>query len=341
MVTKIAAPNIWGFLADYSGRRLFWAQLGAIGACVCFCGVFFTQRLLWLALYLTAFSFFWNAILAQFEVITLSQLAGQAELYSRIRLWGSVGFIVAVVGLGVLFDFVSIVHLPVVIFVFLAGIYGASLSLPRDNKQPGSYTQKHFFHVLKSPVVLLFFLVVSLLHISHGVYYTFYSIYLESLAYSRSLIGVLWAIGVVAEIILFLKMPALMRRYSAMSLLLFSLAATGIRWLMIGWFADHLAILVLAQPIHAFSFGAAHALAIEFVRQRFGVEAQGQGQAFYSAICFGGGNAAGAYVSGVLWQISPRYAFFLSFITTMLGFVIAYLLGRRVVLFKSCSKSEV
>lgn len=329
MVTKIAAPNIWGFLADYSGRRLFVAQLGAVGACVFFVGVFFTRDLFWLAVYLTIFSFFWNAILAQFEVITLGHLRGQTEQYSRIRVWGSIGFMVAVVGLGVLFDYVSITHLPSVIFVCLVGIYLSSLALPAEPQRSSEYSQKDFFSVLRAPVIWWFFAVVTLLHVSHGVYYTFYSIYLSSLDYSRSFIGVMWAIGVVAEIVLFIKMPLLMRLFSFQQLLLFTLAITGLRWLLIGWLANKLVVLLLAQLIHAFSFGAAHALAIEFVRQHFGKVAQGQGQALYSAICFGGGNALGAYFSGMLWQSSPQQAFLLSFFSTLLGLVIAVYIGYR------------
>lgn len=329
MITKIAAPNIWGVLADFSGRRLTIIQLGALGACVFFCGVFISNNLLWLAFFITVFSFFWNAILSQFEVVTLNYLGDQAHDYSRIRLWGSIGFIVAVVGLGLLFDAVSVTHLPLVIFIFLLGIFLSTLTLPREKRSRKSGSPGNFLKVLRAPIVIIFFAVMVLLQVSHGVYYTFYSIYLESLEYSRTLIGVMWAIGVIAEIVLFLKMPLLLRRFSAEHLLLFTLGITALRWAVIGWLADWLVLLVLAQLIHAFSFGAAHALSVEFVRVRFGRKSQGQGQALYSALCFGGGNAIGAYLSGILWQISAEAAFLLSLLVTLAALLIFQLTAER------------
>src|SRR5690606_17379372 len=100
MLTKMLAPNLWGWLADKTGKRLLVARLGAAGSCICFTGILFSQQTLWFLFCIAAFSFFWNAIHAQFEVVTLNYLHEKPETYSHVRLWGSVGFIVVVIGLG-------------------------------------------------------------------------------------------------------------------------------------------------------------------------------------------------------------------------------------------------
>jgi len=325
MLTKLAAPNIWGALADVSGRRLQIIRLGAAGACVCFAGIFLRQDYLWLIIVSLSFSFFWNAILAQFEVVTLGYLKESPHRYSRIRLWGSVGFIATVVALGYLFELVDIRFLPVVIFFFLSGIFFSVMTLPSENRARNKNTGNAFISLLRQPRVWRFFLVLALLQLSHGVYYTFYSIYLESFGYSRGFIGVLWAIGVIAEIVVFLRMPELLHRFSLLGLLQLSLVLTALRWFVIGWFPTIVLLIVGIQLIHAFSFGVSHAVAIEFVRREFGERGQGQGQAFYSALCFGGGNAAGAYISGILWEVEPLWAFGFS----VIAILIALLITRR------------
>ncbi len=100
MGTKIIAPNVWGWLADRYGRRIRIIRWGAFLSLLAFSGVYLRQDFWWLALVVVSYSFFWNAVLAQFDVVTLSHLAGRYARYSQIRVWGSVGFIVAVLGVG-------------------------------------------------------------------------------------------------------------------------------------------------------------------------------------------------------------------------------------------------
>ncbi len=95
MVTKVVAPNIWGWLADSYHCRTRIIRLGAMLATVCFLGVYFSQDYWWISLVIVLYSFFWNAVLSQFDVLTLSHLQGRYARYSLIRVWGSVGSIVA------------------------------------------------------------------------------------------------------------------------------------------------------------------------------------------------------------------------------------------------------
>ncbi|HWV13901.1 MAG TPA: MFS transporter [Cellvibrio sp.] len=323
--TRIIAPNFWGWLADRTQQRLHIIRLGSATACVLFAGVFIDQRYSWLLLVISCYTFFWHAVLPQFEVITLSYLSGQYQRYSQIRLWGSLGFIAAVVGLGLLFDYMSVRFLPVAIFTFLLLILLSSLSFAEAKVFKPTQQTKGFLSLLCQPFMLCFLLASFLLQFSHGPYYTFYSLYLqENYHYSSTATGLLWALGVLAEVAVFLVMPRLMQSFTLRTLLLTTFLLTAVRWCLIGYCAEWFWLLLFAQLLHAFSFGVAHAVAIEIVRTQFSGSCQGQGQALYSSLSYGLGGAAGALVSGILWDSYFHETFLLAAAAVFCAFVIIY-----------------
>ena len=301
MATKIVAPNIWGWLSDRTARRLSVIRWGCFLALLGFLLLFWRSSFVWVLLAVFFYSFFWNAVLAQFEVVTLEHLLHRPQDYSRVRLWGSVGFIVAVLGLGGLFDLVSITYLPWFAALLLLLIWLSSLSVTERVARVTQGGDGRFLVLLLRRPVLYFLLSSFLLQLSHGTYYTFYSVYLESLGYRHSVIGGLWALGVLAEVGVFLIMHRWFQRVGLRSILLLTLGMTVLRWWLIACFPDSLLLLVFAQLLHAFSFGSAHSVAIECMRRFFPGNSQGQGQALYSSMSFGAGGALGAYVSGLVW----------------------------------------
>ena len=321
MLTKIIAPNIWGWVADKSGKRLLIARLGAAGSCLCFAGILLDQSTLWFVVCIAAYSFFWNAIHAQFEVVTLGYLKDKPEEYSHVRLWGSVGFIFVVVSLGLLFDFVSVKALPWFIFIFLAGIFFSTLSLPTRNDPPSTRSFSGFIDVLFTRRIIKFFLVLFLIQLTLGVYHGFFSIYMEGLGYNKSVIGLLWAAGAIAEILLFIKAPKFLKRYSLNTLLTVTLSVTLLRWVLTCWFAAYAPVIFLAQCMHAFSFGLTHVVAIEFVRREFGTGNQSQGQAFYNAVGFGAANALGSLIGGLIFEFNGQWAFMFSILVIFLSLI--------------------
>ncbi len=302
MGTKIVAPYLWGWLADHSGRPVLIVRLASAAALIAFAGVFLGQGFWWLALVTAVFSFFWNAALPQFEAHTLAVLGPAVHRYSMIRLWGSVGFILAVVGLGFLLQRQGAAVLPAVLLVLFSAIALSSLGV---RERPGTEHAEDagsIFTVLRRPEVAGLLLVCFLMQLSHGPYYTFYSIYLEDHGYSRGVIGQLWALGVVAEIGVFLLMHRLLPRYGVRRLLLVSLWLTTLRWLLLAGFVALPAVMVVAQLLHAASFGLYHAVAIAMIHRYFRGRRQGRGQALYSSLSFGAGGALGSFASGYLWE---------------------------------------
>jgi len=323
LLTKLFIPNLWSWYSDRSGRRLLIMKIGALVSFCFFSGLIFRQDYLSLIVLTAAYSIFWNAILPQFEAMTLVFLDGQSHRYSRLRVWGSIGFIVSALSLGVGFDVFSIRYLPIIIAFCLFSIFLFACSLPAIDRVRPDHNAPSFLSIARRPYVIVFFLVVFFLQFSHGVYYIFYSIFIESYGYSKKITGALWTLGVLSEIVIFAAMSKLLKRFSAYAIFCFSLLATAVRWCLIGNMADNLYVLIFAQLLHAFSFGAIHAVAVGFIHKSFGAALSGQGQALYSAVSFGAGAALGGYLSGLVWHISAELPFGFAALSALFSFVLA------------------
>ncbi|MDX1588628.1 MAG: MFS transporter [Oleiphilaceae bacterium] len=327
--TKIIAPNLWGWLGDRTGQRLRLVRLGAMASLLCFCGVFARPEFTGLMLVMLSFSFFWNAILPLYEVVTLHNLGADSRRYGRVRLWGSIGFIASVAGIGALLEFFPVSLLPWMVLPVFVGIL---LSTRGVHSEPRTRRQPHhgsIGNILRQPAVWSFFLVNFLLQVSHGPYYTFFSIHLETMGYGKFSVGGLWALGVIAEVGLFLVMHRFLGCFPMRTIALVAIALTALRWGVIAGFSDQLLILLLAQLLHAASYGALHGVSVHYIRNHFGEGHHGQGQALYSGLTFGAGGATGAWIAGLLVQgESTIAAFWGAALAMTLGLVIAWIWMR-------------
>ena len=331
MATKIVAPNIWGWIADRTGQRMAIIRMASLLAAVVFSGVFINHSFWWLALVMTVFSFFWNATLPQFEATTMNHLGDQHHRYSGIRLWGSIGFIIAVSGLGILMGLSGTGILPVVLLGLFVLIWLSSLAVPESATGYLPLDQKPLREVLSRPLVLSLLTVCFLVQASHGPYYAFFSLYMEHHGYTTAVIGQLWALGVFAEIGVFLLIPVLLPRFGARLLLLVAIVLTTLRWLLTALYADNLAIIIFSQTLHAASFGLYHAVMIFLIHSLFTGSHQGRGQALYSSISFGAGGAAGMLVSGYLWtEMSPQTMYLMAALTSLAALLVVLFTVRNI-----------
>ena len=326
LATKIIAPYLWSWLADKTGRCLRLIRLTLLFAVVIFAGFLYRHDYFWVAAVTVGFSFFWNATLPQFEAATLMHLRTAPQRYSRVRLWGSVGFIAAVLGIGRFLDDFNIEYLPWIIASLLLGNWLIALITPEvvvhHDGQPGDSLLKLMFKF----ELLAFFSVYLLLQVAHGPYYVFYSVYLQQHQYSATLTGLLWALGVCAEILVFFWMQGLLKYLSLRNLLLGSLALSMLRWLMIAYGADSLIVILLAQLLHAASFGVAHVVAMQLLHRYFGSHHQSTGQALYSSLSFGLGGMIGSFYSGYFWDVmGGETVFVIAAWASGLAFLIAFI----------------
>jgi MFS transporter, PPP family, 3-phenylpropionic acid transporter len=324
IITRFFAPFIWGWIADKSGKRMLLVQIATfMETCIWFLIFVIPNSFQSVALLMLIFSFFQNAILAQFEGVTLFWLGDKrAELYGKVRKWGSVGFIVGVFVIGALLEIIPISMLPILLLCIasLAFIWSFTIKEPKEAPK-FQKTLEPLLPILKRPVVYSFFMIELIMLFSHAPFYSFYTNYLNHQGFSTASIGLLWSVGVIAEIIMFAYANIFLARFSWRSIVAICLIITGFRWCLVGLFPQNYLIQFLAQTIHAFSFGLFHMIAMRVIFQNFSSGQQGRGQALYSTM-WGLGVAIGSLLAGQYWdEIGGSAIFICAGFAALFGFV--------------------
>ncbi len=284
----------------------------------------------WLFAVLVAVHFFTSAQMPLVEAITLDHVRERPGDYGRIRVWGSVGFIAAVLGLGYLLDVLPVQWVIHVTVALLALVALVSFLIPAPVKHVHEGAAVSLRRQLMTRPVQVFLAASMLNAFAHAALYTFFSIYLAQLGYSKSVIGWMWSIGVLIEVGVFQCMPQLMRRFSLETLFFSTFIACALRFVLIAWTAQWWWALVFAQLLHAFTFAIYHASAVGLARQHFGAANQARGQAIYISVSFGLGGFAGAMASGLLWDwIGPSWTYTLSAAAGLLGAMLLWPGQRR------------
>jgi PPP family 3-phenylpropionic acid transporter len=321
-VMRMLAPTLWGWLADRLGVRIPIVRLSAVLSMAGFAGFLVSDAYSMLFVSMAFLAFFWSAALPLVETLTFAHLDGQASRYGNIRVWGSVGFILAVLILGYVLDGLPIRALLWITLALLAGILGCAMVIPEAGKPRVPAIPVALGEILRRPEVRALMVACFFMSAAHGALYVFYSLHLVAHGYSKSLVGWMWTLGVVAEIAVFMGMPQLLRAFSLRGLLVFSFAAAVIRFVLIGWGADSLAILIFAQVLHGATFGSYHAAAVAAVNRWFGAQHQARGQALYGSISFGAGGMIGGLLSGYTWDwIGPAWTYSFGSVFALCGLV--------------------
>lgn len=322
---RLVAPNLWGWLADRTGRKAVVVRLSALFSAAGFAAFFHAGDFWPLFVAMALVSFFWSASLPLVEALTLRHLEGRAEQYGRIRLWGSVGFIVAVLGTGAWLDRMEIASLLWVNLGLLAGIVACAWLLADAPTVPQGGAAPELRAGLLRPEVVALLAACFFMSAAHGPFYVFYSIHLVDHGYGKTAVGALWSLGVVAEIAVFVAMPRLMRRWSVRAILRASLALAVVRFLAIGWGADQAWLLVVAQVMHGATFGAYHAAAVAALHRWFPERQMARAQAVYGSISFGAGGMVGNLVSGAAWDgVGPGMTFTLGAALALVGLLLTW-----------------
>lgn len=329
-VMRILGPNVWGALADRSGASTAILRIAALLAFASFCLIYLGSTFNWLCMVFVAMHFFTSAQMPLIEAITLNHVRDAPGRYGRIRVWGSIGFVGSVLGLGYLLDATSMRMVPHVIAGMLLLTVVAACCVPADAGMPRPDSGNPVWLVLQRRDVRAFLFAGALNAFAHAALYTFYSIYLSEHGYSKSAIGLMWALGVIIEIVVFQCMPQLTRRFDLRTLYFSTFLVCAVRFTIIAWGVGHWWLLVLAQLMHASTFAVYHASAVGLVGRYFGPRNQARGQAIYISLSFGVGGFAGGIASGFLWdKIGPAWTFSLSAAAGALGAAVLARRGQR------------
>ena len=320
---RLFGPYLWGVLADRSGQRLWIVRLTSLAALLVFSAIFFLSSFAALMIAIAVLAFFWTAALPLVEALTFDHLREDSARYSRIRLWGSVGFIVAVMLAGVLLD-----HLPLISMIWfsvaiLITIVFSSLLVPEAPVAHSVEEPAPLGEILRQPRVRALLAASFAMAAAHGALNIFYTIFLSDHGYSKATVGSLFSLGVVAEIAVFFVMSRVMRRFSLRTILIVSFSTSVLRFVMIGWGVDLIGVLVLTQLMHGLTFGAFHAAAISAINRWFPGRTRSRGQALYSSLSFGGGGLFGGVISGWTWDhLGGQLTFALGSLYALIGLVL-------------------
>lgn len=223
--------------------------------------------------------------------------------YGRVRLWGSIGFIVSVTLAGVLLQGAGIEVLPwATVFVFALLVAAASrmpstLALSPTERAASA---GGIGAVLRQREVAWFFAGCFCTVLAHSALYVFFSLYLDSLGYGKSAVGLLWAVSVAAEIAFFLHQGRWFARWDAHTWLVIAALASALRFAGLALFAGTWPVLVVLQLLHAVTFAAHHAACISVVDRHFRGRLRGRGQALYTTVGYGFSGVAGGVLGGMV-----------------------------------------
>jgi PPP family 3-phenylpropionic acid transporter len=301
-VARIFAPALWGWLADHGGRQREIIIFGAFAVLGGFLALYAVKGAFAVALVMLAMSVLSAGSMPIVEAAALAATEGRAGSYGPIRLWGSVGFTLAVLVTGVWLDYGSADSILDILVFLSACVCVTAFGIPVRARAGASVQVERLGALLKRADVLAFFAACMCMQVAHSALYAFFSLYLESAGYSKAATGALWTLGVLAEIAVFLWLPQLMRRFSLRALLLASFVCAALRFAAIAWAVELLAVLVVAQLLHAATFGSFHAASIAAVHRLFPGRVAARGQALYSSLTYGVGGAVGTLIAGWTWE---------------------------------------
>ena len=337
---RALAPNLWNIGVAQSALPIQWLRHGALGvllATLCF----LPQWPFWgMVLVMLVFASLYNALMPQYEALTLGHLRGETESYSSIRLYGSIGFLMVVLGYGALFreigaGYLIVAMLPLVALMVWASYLShyapleeqdriklaenqkplgeqsrikpaQSQNLISQNKsnppQISNSSQPHITltRVLQPSIIALLF-VGFCNQIAHGPLYVYFSIFLLGHGFDEFQVGALWSLGVACEIIAFALMRKVLLRIPIKPLVAFCLIAGALRWVATGFWPDSGWVIAAAQTAHALSFAALHAACMQIIARDVRAADLGFTQALFFSVASGLGGVAGALVAGLLW----------------------------------------
>lgn len=329
-VMRIVGPNLWGWVADRSGRRALTLRMTAAGALVSFGLFFFTDGYAQLFMVMILVNLFTSAQSPLMEALMLADMRGDLSSYGKLRLWGSLGFIAAVLSAGYLFDWFGIRAMLGFCLALLLLVVAASLPIRDSAPVHAAHEKPPLFHVLRKPGVAGFFLSVALMCAAHMALYVFYSLYLEQAGYSKTVIGIMWALGVVAEVGFFYFQAPIFARFGARRIMLCSFGLAVLRFAVTGAAPGVLWLLVTAQLLHAVTFAAHHSASVQTMQRWFAGPLQASGQALYMSIGYGIGASVGGLLLTACWdRIGPQQMYYVASCLCAAGGAAAWYSFRR------------
>ncbi|WP_137895815.1 MFS transporter [Ramlibacter sp. 2FC] len=332
--TRLFAPYGWGWLSDHTGERVKLLRYGASAALLVSTALWLNLSTPWLALVLLLMFTHTSAMMPMSEA-AMAHLVSQGggfdvRRYGRVRLWGSLGFLVTVFVAGAWFEAFGMAHFPAWTVLTLLAVALSVWRLP-DLKEavPAHEAKVSVLPVLRRRAVQWFFAAAFFHVLSHIGIYVFFSLYLDALGYSKTMIGLLWAVSVVVEIAWFYTQARWLPRLSLGGWLLLCALAMVLRMVLTATVADLLPALLVAQALHALTFAAHHTVCIALLSRHFPGRLRGRGQALYTVVGYGLTGVIGGLAGGALSSaLGLASVYWVSIVTSLIASACAFQVWR-------------
>lgn len=331
---RIVATPVVAYLADRSGdhRRmviiLAWSGLA--------CTVLLSQSFhLWPIILLTTLMMLTtSSIMPLTETLAMRAVRAHGLDYGRMRLWGSISFIAATLIGGAAIErwTGSVIIWLIIGAVVMTALAAHVLPRPEGSATAGPsrprISRADVAELVTSPLFLLFLAAAGLVQAAHAVFYVYGVLHWRGLGLSATWTGVLWAIAVIAEIMLFARSGAVLKVLSPLGLIALGAIAAIVRWIAMA-FDPPLAALIILQILHALTFGATHLGTVHFIAQNVPAERAGTAQALQASVTAGIAMGGATLLAGQLYGPFGAKAYLAMAVLGALGLLAALMAQRR------------
>ncbi len=262
-----------------------------------------------------------SIILPYIEVISL-KIIGK-ERYGKIRLFGSVGFVLIALVLVKFLSSVDVALNYLLILTFLTSVVAFVIAKNADAKQEKTIDVQNDINLLADWKL---WTGLTLMQVSFGAFYNFFTIYETDFGVSLDMTIYLWCFGVLAEIFMLYFQGKLLRG-NLLLILQITTFASAIRWFLLFLFPQNLIILFFAQSLHALSFALFHSAAISYLFHLY--RHKSLAQQFFSGITYGLGGFIGALYAGYIYELYPRYLFLSATFIALMASGFIYLWSQK------------
>lgn len=322
-VMRVIGPNLWGYLADHAARRTSILRSTAVALLASFCLLFVPGGFGFVFGVMLLVNLFQTAQMPIAEALASASMRGKhdaAVRYGRLRLWGSAGFITVVMAAGPLLDRIGI-DSALWLVAALAGLLVVVAWNVRDEPlHEHAHEGVSVRRRLREAPVRWFLLSAALMVFAHGALYSYLSIYLAELGYSKTAIGTFWVLSVVLEIAFFFTQGRWFARFGLYPLLQASFLVAAVRFLLIAELATLWWVLAFAQILHSVTFAVHHSASVLMIQRWFPGRAAARGQAVYISAAYGVGGTAGTLTAAYAWTLGgPVWSFGSGSVAALLG----------------------
>lgn len=311
--SRIVAPPLWSRAVARSLRPGVWLLAGCVLASLGFASFAVVSNVVGLFAAMLFFGAFYNAVMPQFEAMTLGALAGETEGYGRLRVWGSVGFLLVAGTYGALLDAWGEAAFVWATLPWFALMVWAAWPFRHESRRAAGAGRERVAmrELWRRPGTRSLLVLALIVQGGFGAFYVFYTLHLQAHGHDGFAVGLLWMVGVSAEILLFWWAPRLIRRHGVHRLMALCLALTVVRWVVVALCASSMPLMLLAQSTHALGFALFHACLMQRMAALFPGHEASAGQGLLYGFSSGLGGVIGALVAAVLWEWQGGSAAFL------------------------------